>query len=129
MAAKCGITIEEHLRGLVEKFDLSDTTISAILMDAGVSEGMPVSELSREQLDLAVAHLYLWCLHFLPYSKNNTKDADGGWEHTEGGYQLLAADRERWWAYLRWLWRRWRWPWLEELLDEEKSSKVVVFNL
>lgn len=115
--------------GLVEKYALEGSTITSILTQAGISEGIPVSELSQEELDTAVAHLYLWCLHFLPYSKNNTKDSDGGWEHTEGGYQLLAADRERWWSYLRWLWRRWRWPWLEELLEENRRSRVVVFNL
>ena len=126
---ECGRTKEQHLRGLIGKFDISDSTISSILYQASVSEGMLLTDLSSEEVDRATAYLYLWCLNLLPYSKNNTKDSDGGWEHTEGGYQLIAADRDRWWAYLRWLWRRWRWPWLEELMEDAKQSRVVVFNL
>lgn len=125
----CCRTIDDHLRGLTDGFSVSDDTLRSVLYQAGVPSGMPLSELGGEEVALCEAHLYVWCLHLLPYSKNNTKDSDGGWEHTEGGYQILAADRDRWWRYLRWLCRRWGWPWLEELLKEERASRVEVFNL
>ena len=125
----CCVTIEQHLRGLVDKFTVSDATLRSILYQAGVSYGTPLSDLERESVELCEAWLYVWCLNLLPYSKNNTKDSDNGWEHTEGGYQTLDADRNRWWFYLRWLWRRWRWPWLKELIDENNKSGIVVFNL
>lgn len=127
--AECGRTIEDHLRGLSGLTPITDDVLVSVLYQANVPCGMPLTDLSEEEVDRATAWLYVWMLHLLPYSKNNTKDSDGGWEHTEGGYQLLEVDRRRWLSYLRWLYRRYRWKWLEELLDEEKESRIVVFNL
>lgn len=125
----CCVTIEQHLRGLINQFAVADETLRSILYQAGVSWGTPLTDMERENVELCEAWLYVWCLNLLPYAKNNTKDSDGGWEHTEGGYQTLDADRSRWWSYLRWLWRRWRWPWLKELLDDTSQSRIVMFNL
>lgn len=123
------VTIEQHLRGLVSKYDVPDDTLRSILFQAEASWGMPVSDMDREAVELAEAYLYVWCLNLLPYSKNNTEDSDGGWKHTEGGYQTLDAMRNRWWHFLRLYYRRWHWPWLKDLIEETSTSKVTMINL
>lgn len=122
-------TIDEHLRGLVDQFPVSDSSIRSVLTLAGVSSGLPIVDMSEEQIALCTAHLYVWCMSMVPYSRNNTSDSDGGWSHTEGGYQLLGADRKRWLGYLRSLLRRWGWPWLRDQLEELQDSKIRVYNL
>lgn len=125
----CGRTIEQHLKGLVDQFPVSDETIRSILMQADVAEGMMVTDLEEEQVDMCCAYLYMWCMNMIPYSRNNTSDSDGGWSHTEGGFQMLAGDRRRWLGYLRFLFRKWQWPWLKDLLEETQDSRIRVYNL
>lgn len=88
-------SLAEYLRGLIAPFEVTDESLRSILLRVGVGMEDSVNYLDQRKLDLSEGYLLLWCAQ-LPVTRNNTRDADGGWEHTEGGYTLSAGQRTMW---------------------------------
>lgn len=86
-----GTTIEGYLRGRVG-FEVTDSTISAILIDRGIAPGTDVSTLEKRQKDLCRADLYMWRVS-TPSVTGSVEDANGVWKHKEGGTQNSAYDK------------------------------------
>lgn len=86
-----GTTIEEYLRGRVG-FEVTDSAISAILIDRGIAPGTDVTTLEKRQKDLCRADLYMWCAT-TPSVTGSVEDANGVWKHKEGGMQISDKDK------------------------------------
>ena len=99
-------TVANYLRGLIEPFEISDDSLRSVLLRVGVGMEDNVSALCERDLDLSEGYLLLWCSQ-LPVTRNNTRDADGGWEHTTGGYTLSAGQRTMWLRRAVWLLGKW----------------------
>lgn len=110
------ITIEQYLKGKVRNIDIPDNALSAILMDAGcesvemtqevtddetgetstetvtepITKDTDVTLLSTKERELCLAWLYAW-IAGSPTQTGSTKDADGDWEHSDGGERMSAA--------------------------------------
>lgn len=85
--------VESYLRGRVA-YAVTDEAILSILIDRGVPSGASVESLSRKDLDLCTADLYMWCAT-LPSVTASVEDADAGWRHKEGGSQITDSDKSR----------------------------------
>lgn len=83
--------LAEYLRGKVA-MEIPDSALASIMDDRGLSENIDTSELDRRTKDLCVADLYLWCAG-TPSVKGSVSDSDGGWKHTDGGWQTSAYDK------------------------------------
>ena len=97
--------IEEYLRGFFA-VDVSDTTMQSILMKRGVAPQSDYYDVEERDRDLCLADLYVFN-STLPLVKNNTEDSDGGWKHTEGGYQYSVTDRRTFRSMARALYAKW----------------------
>lgn len=85
--------VEDFLRGCVG-YDVTDEALNTILIGRVINTGTPVSELSKRQLDLCRADLYMWCTT-IPSTSGSVEDADAGWKHKEGGSQKSSSDNSR----------------------------------
>ena len=83
--------IEEYLRDLTA-FDITEGAIQNVLIDAGVTPGSDVTDLTVKQMDLCKAYTYLWCAS-TPSITGSVEDSDSGWSHREGGKQSSAYDK------------------------------------
>lgn len=99
------LTIEEYLRGFVA-VDIPDTALASIFAKRGITRGCAVSDVDDKGRDLSLADLYIY-LSTAPSVKNNTEDSDGGWKHTEGGFQIAVADKRAFRAMARELLGKW----------------------
>lgn len=99
------LTIEEYLRGFVA-LDIPDATLVSIFTKRGVAPQSDASDVEEKEKDLCLADLYIY-LSTAPSVKNNTEDSDGGWKHTEGGYQIAVADKRAFRAMARRLLLKW----------------------
>lgn len=88
------LTIEEYLRGLVG-LDVTDAALRSILAKREIESGTEFVGLTKRELDLCTADLYMWCAN-QPSIKGTIKDADGGWSHSEGGSQVFETDKKHW---------------------------------
>lgn len=125
--AKCSdtTTIEQYLQGLVSMLSVPEDSIKSVLIQCGLTTGIKVCCLDEKSLDLVTARFLVWCATMMPYSKNNSDDSDGGWKHTEGGYQMIN-DQQRWMlARAKGLYRKWSVP----LPADFPSTGVKVINL
>lgn len=50
--------------------------------------------MEEKDKDLLTADIYMWCAS-TPSKVSDTKDADGGWSHTEGGWETSAYDKRQ----------------------------------
>ena len=85
--------IEKHLRGCVG-YIITDEALNTILVNRDIESGTPVSILTKKQIDMCTAEVYLWCVK-APSISGNVEDADGGWKHKEGGSRLSASDKSK----------------------------------
>lgn len=74
------------------RFSVPRKAVRALLADRGIDLMCPYVDCERDLLRLAYADILKWIL-IGPSKMNNTSDADNGWSHTEGGYELSASDR------------------------------------
>lgn len=110
------ITIEQYLKGKVRNIDIPDNALSAIILDAGcgsvevekevtdeetgetsievvmepVTKDTGITLLSIKERELCLAWLYVWVAGS-PTQTGSTKDADGDWEHSDGGERMSAT--------------------------------------
>lgn len=66
-------------------------------------------DLSERDADLAEGTMYYW-LASLPVGGGTEKVADGGWSHSEGGWQVSKANIEEWSRRYRALFDKWDEP-------------------
>lgn len=97
-------TITAWLRGMVADFDVSDSTIRAILYNNNVEMDELLEEVPEKNKDLSLADLYM-ALATSSSKTGSTYDADGGWQR--GRATRNVVDR-RWFRdqanrlYLKW---------------------------
>lgn len=104
-------TISDYLQGLSEL--LTDKALQVVLAKRHLKADTPISELSEKELDLAEAEVY-YQLCNLPVGGSTTKDVDGSWSHTEGGWTVSGANIAEWWKKYTFL----REKWGEKLLNK-----------
>lgn len=86
-------TVEDYLRGISAL--LTDDALQVILNKRRLYGGLPLYEVSDRDRDLAEAEVYYW-LSNLPVGGATTKDADGSWSHSEGGWTVSQANIDEW---------------------------------
>lgn len=97
-------TLSEYLQGVSEL--LTESAMRVILAKRGLNPDTEVSELTEKELDLAEAEVY-YMLCNLPVGGATTKDVDGTWSHSEGGWTVSGANIEEWWRKYTWLREKW----------------------
>jgi len=102
---KLPLNIEEYLRGYF-MVDIPDATLASVLFKRGIPLDNPASIVEQKTLDLCLADLYIF-MSTAPSVKNNTEDSDGGWKHTEGGYQIAVADKRAYRSLAKRLYEKW----------------------
>ncbi len=80
------ITAEEYVKTLSPNAVVSESAVKGILIDAGIDAGIPATELTEKQKDLALAYLLIR-IAFNPIMSQKVTDKDGDWEHSEGSEQ------------------------------------------
>jgi len=98
------LTIEDYLKGVSPL--INDDALRYVLVRRRIEEGTEVANLSEEDLDLAEGMAYYW-LSNLPTSAGTSKDADGDWSHSEGGWQISAENVAEWKRRCKMLYLRW----------------------
>lgn len=86
------LTIETYLQGKVA-FEIDDTALTAILFDRDINASTLVSEITKKELELCQADLFMWYLT-MPSKSASVKDADGNWSHETGSSEMSVADRK-----------------------------------
>ncbi len=97
-------TVADYLQGISDL--LSEKALRVVLAKRHLKADTPIDELSQKELDLAEAEVY-YQLCNLPVGGETTKDVDGSWSHTEGGWTVSGANIAEWWkkyVNLRELW-------------------------
>ena len=87
-------TISDYLQGISEL--LTDKALRVVLAKRHLKADTSIAELSEKELDLAEAEVY-YQLCNLPVGGSTTKDVDGSWSHTEGGWTVSGANIAEWW--------------------------------
>lgn len=113
------ITIEEYLRGKVG-FEVSDSTLTSILIDRAIPEQTDVCDISVKNRELAYADLLMWGATN-PTSYSGSKEADGGWSHTEGSKTISVSDKNRWASMANSIY--------EKYDDNNLKPRIRIFNL
>lgn len=98
------LTIEDYLRGVSPL--ITDEAIRYVLIRRRIEEGTVLANLSEKDTDMAEGLAYYW-LSNLPTSTGTTKDADGDWSHSEGGWQVSAENIAEWKRKCKMLYNRW----------------------
>ena len=88
-----GYTAEDYLFGCVN-FPVPEEAVRFILAGREVSGSVPFSEIDKREADLLKADLYVW-ICTSPNRRGDISDSDNSWRHTEGGYTLSEADKNR----------------------------------
>lgn len=97
-------TISDYLQGLSDL--LSEKALRVVLLKRHLSPNTPVEDLSEKELDLAEAEVY-YQLSNLPVGGATSKDVDGSWSHTEGGWTVSGANITEWWKKYTFLREKW----------------------
>ena len=87
------IPIESYLRGLVG-FDVTDAALTSMLLSRKIDFNADINDLTQKDLDLLYADLLMWA-STNPSSYTGSKEADGGWSHTEASKTITATDKKR----------------------------------
>ena len=87
------VTIKDYLRGLSSL--ITEEGLETVLIKRRLSGLLPVRDLTERDLDLAEAEVYFW-LSNLPVGGGTTKDVDGSWSHTEGGWNVSGENIREW---------------------------------
>lgn len=112
-------TIKEYLQDISPL--LTEGTLRVILAKRRLSPDTPLDELEERDTDLAEAEVY-YHLSNLPVGGATTKDVDGSWSHTEGGWTVSGANIAEWYRKYAAL----REKWGEEVVTKRK---IRIINL
>ena len=97
-------TISDYLKGISDL--LSENALKVVRMKRHIAPDTPVWDLSERELDLAEAEVY-YQLSNLPVGGATSKDVDGSWSHTEGGWTISGANIAEWWRKYTYLREKW----------------------
>lgn len=97
-------TVKDYLQGVSAL--LSEDALRMILAKRHLSPDTPIEELTEKELDLAEAEVY-YQLSNLPVGGATSKDVDGSWSHTEGGWTVSGANITEWWKKYTFLREKW----------------------
>lgn len=86
-------TIQKYLSDISPL--LTEGDIRVILRGRGLSPDTPVDYLTEKERDLAKAEAY-YKLCDQPVGGSTTKDVDGSWSHTEGGWKVSSENIRLW---------------------------------
>lgn len=103
-SAEEAYTIAEYLQGLSDL--LSEKALRVVLAKRHLKADIPIDELTEKELDMAEAEVY-YQLCNLPVGGSTTKDVDGTWSHTEGGWTVSGANIAEWWKKYTFLREKW----------------------
>lgn len=87
-------TVAEYLQGISDL--LSEKALRVVLAKRKLNGDTPTEELEERDLDLAEAEVY-YQLSNLPVGGATSKDVDGSWSHSEGGWTVSGANIAEWW--------------------------------
>ncbi len=87
-------TVADYLQGISPL--LTAEALRVVLAKRKLKGDTPIEELDERDLDLAEAEVY-YQLCNLPVGGSTTKDVDGSWSHTEGGWTVSGANLAEWW--------------------------------
>lgn len=112
-------TVKEYLQDISPL--LTEGALRAILAKRRLSPEIPLEELDERELDLAEAEVY-YHLSSLPVGGATTKEVDGSWSHTDGGWTVSGANLAEWYRKYAALRERWG----EEVIAKRK---IRIINL
>lgn len=112
-------TISQHIADISPL--LTEGDIRFVLQTRKLSPDTPLDDLDEREVDLAVAEAYLK-LCDQPVGGSTTKDVDGSWSHTEGGWTVSKANLDRW--YKNYSDRRKKWG--EDVMGKRR---IRIINL
>lgn len=87
------ITVKDYLKGISPL--LTEEALQVVLAKRKISADELVEYLDERALDLAEAEVY-YQLSNLPVGGSTTKEVDGTWSHTEGGWTISGANIAEW---------------------------------
>jgi hypothetical protein len=97
-------TIKDYLQGISAL--LSEDALQRVLHRRHIPDTMPLDDLCQKDIELTEAEAY-WELTNLATNGGTTKDIDGNWSHSEGGYTVSTTNIAEWrkkYAMLRKKW-------------------------
>ena len=112
-------TIKEYLQDISPL--LTEGVLRVILAKRQLLPDLPLEDLDEKELDLAEAEVY-YNLSNLPVGGATTKEVDGTWSHTDGGWTVSGANIAEWYRKYAAL----REKWGEEVLTKRK---IRIINL
>lgn len=112
-------TVKEYLQDISPL--LTEGVLRVILAKRRLSPEMPLADLDERELDLAEAEVYFH-LSNLPVGGATTKEVDGSWSHTDGGWTVSGANIAEWYRKYAAL----REKWGEEVITKRK---IRIINL
>lgn len=112
-------TLADYLRDISPL--LTEGVLRVILARRRIPGDTPFDELEDRERDLAEAEVY-YNLSNLPVGGATTKEVDGSWSHTDGGWTVSGANIAEWYRKYAAL----REKWGEEVLTK---SRIRIINL
>lgn len=118
---------EDGLRYVLAKRGLNGDELLPQYADKGGSSGSSSSSseeytvLTEREMDLAEGTAYYW-LSNLPVGGATEKVSDGGWSHSEGGWQVSKTNIDEWLRKYRSLFEKW-----DERLLERSRIRIINF--
>lgn len=112
-------TIKEYLQDISPL--LTEGVLRVILAKRHLSPDALMDDLEEKELDLAEAEVY-YHLSNLPVGGATTKEVDGSWSHTDGGWTVSGANIAEWYRKYAAL----REKWGEEVITKRK---IRIINL
>lgn len=97
-------TIKDYLQGISSM--IGDDALRMILAKRRLDPETPYDEISEKEADLAEAEVY-YQLSNLPVGGATSKDVDGTWSHSEGGWTVSGANIAEWWRKYTYLRQKW----------------------
>lgn len=86
-------TIAEYLQGISPL--LTEDALRVVLAKRKLKADTQIYDLEERDLDLAEAEVY-YSLSNLPVGGATTKDVDGSWSHSEGGWTVSGENIREW---------------------------------
>lgn len=112
-------TVKEYLQDISPL--LTEGVLRVILAKRRLSPETSLENLDERELDLAEAEVYFH-LSNLPVGGATTKEVDGSWSHTDGGWTVSGANIAEWYRKYAAL----REKWGEEVITKRK---IRIINL
>ena len=100
-------TISGYIKGVSQL--ITEDGLGYVLAKRRLTGEELLSDLSDREVDLAEGTAYFW-LSNLPVGGSTEKVSDGGWSHSEGGWQVSKANIEEWLRKYRALFAKWGEP-------------------